>query len=55
MQAIAASIPFFEGRAVLQKEGRCSMENLTFTFLDNVGADCQLKIFFSPSCNEADI
>jgi hypothetical protein len=28
------------------EEGRGSMENLTFTFLDNVRADCQLKIFF---------
>lgn len=46
MQALAASTPFFEGPAVLQEEGRCSVEDLTFTFLDNVGADCQLKIFF---------
>lgn len=46
MQAVAASTPLFEGPAVLQEEGRCSVEDLTFTFLDNVGADCQLKIFF---------
>lgn len=46
MQAVAASTPFFEGPAVSQEEGRCSVKDLTFTFLDNVGADCQLKIFF---------
>lgn len=46
MQAVAASTPFFKGLAILQEEGTYSMENLTFAFLDNVGADCQLKIFF---------